>query len=976
MNTLWGCLVIFCLLPVVGGLPLIDGLVRLGTGQSLRHLGTGNISVSAAFYHAGTAIGVLAVLSEASKGLAAVALARAFFPNSPAWELLALIALVLGRYWFAKGAGMTNVFWGLVLHDAMVAVAIVVMGGISLTLVRERRTGRLVGLALMVIFLALRQPQNAEYGLMALLLGGTLAGILQKMPDDLDLPTPKTTTGMRSRQMFRFFRSDQGLLSLGEPLTAQKVGAKAATLSQLKQWGYTVPEGWVIRAGDDLGAVLRSVTPSPEQPVIVRSSAVGEDSAGASAAGQYLSVGEITSTAALEDAIIRCQQAYHRPQAVQYRQRYGQPDRPLSLIIQTQIQSRYAGVAFSRDPLEQYRQGVTIEAIEGQPAQVVSGQLTPERYAIYEPEAETAVLEGEGSGKETVPTEILFAVARLARELEARYHGIPQDLEWCHDGETLWLLQARPITTLQPIWSRKIAAEVIPGVIRPLTWSINQPLTCGVWGELFTEVLGQERSRSLDFATTATLHFSHAYFNATLISQIFRLMGLPAESLEWLTRGAKLSRPSLVSTLSNAPGLIRLLQQEWDLPQQFEQAERQWFEPLLQDLVSPVDMLSEPELAMRIERILSNLRRVTRYQILAPLSLALRQAILQVPDAELDLTVLPEVAALRSLLDLAEQSRNLLPLKELDFDSCPSLFAYLADMPDGEGILAQFNQWLAVYGYLSEVTTDIAVPRWLDDPRPMRELFSQYIFSDGQRAQLRNRLQDEDAKPPSLAARWLQPRLQLKGRVAELYNLLLAHLRWTFRHIEIRWRAAQYLQDAGDIFFLQWPEICDRLEAIDPDDPQPWPAETIATVQAQIAHRREQYTAHCQLDYVPPVVYGQPQPETLPLPPLANATRLQGIAVSAGTIEGEVQLLKSMQNIPPLTENTILVVPYTDAGWSPLLAQVGGIIAEAGGRLSHGAIVAREYGIPAVFDVPGALHQLQSGQRVRLDGDRGTVDIL
>ncbi|MEM8639926.1 MAG: glycerol-3-phosphate acyltransferase [Cyanobacteria bacterium P01_G01_bin.54] len=972
MNTLWGCLSIFCLLPIVGGLPLIDWLVRLGTGQSLRRLGTGNVSVSATFYHAGTVLGVLAVLSEASKGLAAVGVARYFFPQSPTWELLALIALVLGRYWFAKGAGITNVFWGLMLHDAMVAVAILVMGSISLTLVRERRTGRLVGLALMVVFLALRQPQNAEYGLMALLLGGTLAGILQKMPDDLDLPTPTTTTGLRSRQMFRFFRSDQGLLSLGEPLTANKVGAKAATLSQLKQWGYAVPEGWVIRAGDDLNAVLRSVMPSPERPVIVRSSAVGEDSAGASAAGQYLSVGDVTSAAALEAAIVQCQQAYHRPQAVQYRQRYGQPDRPLAVIIQTQVPSQYAGVAFSRDPLEQYRQGVTIEALKGTPAQVVSGQHTPERYAIYEPEAETAILEGKG----TVPPEILFTVARLARELEARYHGIPQDLEWCHDGETLWLLQARPITTLSPIWSRKIAAEVIPGVIRPLTWSINQPLTCGVWGELFTEVLGQARAQRLDFPATATLHFSHAYFNASLIHQIFRLMGLPAESLDWLTRGTKLSRPSLGSTLCNAPGLLRLLQQEGRLAKQFAQDERQWFEPLLQDLVAPMEPLSEPELAMRIERILSNLRRVTRYQILAPLSLALRQAILQVPDTELETTVLPEVAALRSLLDLAEQSRNLLPLPELDFDSCPSLFAYLSDTPDGEGILAQFNQWLSVYGYLSEVTTDIAVPRWLDDPRPMRELFSQCIFSEGRRAELRRNLDHAAPTPPSLVARWLQPRLQLKGRVAEIYNRLLAQLRWTFCHIESRWQATQYLTTSGDIFFLQWPEIRDRLETSDPDAPQPWPAETITTLQAQIIHRHEQYTAHCQLDYVPPVVYGQPQPDTLPLPPLANATRLQGIAVSAGAIEGEVQLLKSMQTIPPLDANTILVVPYTDAGWSPLLAQVGGIIAEAGGRLSHGAIVAREYGIPAVFDVPGALHQLQTGQRVRLDGDRGTVEIL
>jgi pyruvate,water dikinase len=131
------------------------------------------------------------------------------------------------------------------------------------------------------------------------------------------------------------------------------------------------------------------------------------------------------------------------------------------------------------------------------------------------------------------------------------------DIEWSYDGQQLWLLQARPITTLQPIWTRKIAAEVIPGLIRPLTWSINRPLTCGVWGEIFTIVLGN-RARGLDFNETATLHYSRAYFNATLLGQIFQRMGLPPESLEFLTRGAKFSKPPTSSTLRNLPGVTAL----------------------------------------------------------------------------------------------------------------------------------------------------------------------------------------------------------------------------------------------------------------------------------------------------------------------------------------------------------------------------------------------------------------------------------
>ncbi|MFO0173611.1 MAG: pyruvate phosphate dikinase PEP/pyruvate-binding protein, partial [Aphanizomenon sp.] len=136
-------------------------------------------------------------------------------------------------------------------------------------------------------------------------------------------------------------------------------------------------------------------------------------------------------------------------------------------------------------------------------------------------------------------------------------------------------------------WTRKIAAEVIPGVIHPLTWSINSPLTCGVWGEIFTIVLG-ERAKGLDFAKTATLHYSRAYFNASLLGEIFLAMGLPPESLEFLTRGASMTKPPLDSTLTNLPGLTRLLKRELDLEKDFKWDYRQVFIPGLTELSNVV----------------------------------------------------------------------------------------------------------------------------------------------------------------------------------------------------------------------------------------------------------------------------------------------------------------------------------------------------------------------------------------------------
>ena len=159
----WGALLIFLVCPLLGGLPLIDWITYGITGRQLAKLGTGNVSVSAAFYHAGRLVGILAVLSEAFKGIAAVLLARAFFPSEPLWELIALIALVMGRYWIGKGAGTTNVVWGIVVHDPIAAGLIFLIGGISFTIFRDRTSGRLVVLVLLAGILALRNFEDTEY---------------------------------------------------------------------------------------------------------------------------------------------------------------------------------------------------------------------------------------------------------------------------------------------------------------------------------------------------------------------------------------------------------------------------------------------------------------------------------------------------------------------------------------------------------------------------------------------------------------------------------------------------------------------------------------------------------------------------------------------------------------------------------------------------------------------------------------------
>ncbi len=967
MSQVWGALIIFIFCPLLGGLPLIAWIAYALTGRRLANIGTGNISVSAAFYHGGKVTGILAVLSEAFKGITAVMLARAFFPPGSAWEVLALIALVMGRYWVGKGAGTTNVVWGYAVHDWRVALLVFLIGGISFTILREKQLGRTWVLILLPLITALLNPNNEGQIGSTIALAILLGWIYKKIPDDLDLPDQ--TANVESQKMFRFFQGSKAIASLDTQLDANKVGQKAATLSQLKQWGYPVPSGWLLPPGDDAEALIAFLQPSPTESLAVRSSAVGEDSQQASAAGQYETILNVASRKQLRQAIAKVLASYDNTAAVQYRRDLQLPEDAMAVLIQKQVQGIFSGVAFSRDPINYQSDAVVIEALPGDALQVVSGQVTPEQYCVTVDQSQVTMsgqsgwvlpenLELEIVGQGDVPAALIRQVAFLARHLENRFHSVPQDIEWTYDGTTLWLLQSRPITTLLPIWTRKIAAEVIPGLIRPLTWSINRPLTCGVWGEIFTVVLG-DRSDGLDFNETATLHYSHAYFNASLLGQIFERMGLPPESLEFLTRGAKFSKPPLSSTLRNVPGLLRLLNRELNLERDFKQDYQQRFAPALDQLDSQsLAELSSVALLQRVDAILELLKRATYYSIMAPLSAALRQSVLRAKDAEIDNSQTPEVAALRSLTSLATEARQVLP--QIDRSS---VFDQLAESFEGRKISAQFDALLERYGYLSEVGTDIAVPTWKEDPQPLRELFVQLVTTADMEINEPQRRRGRKGQKK----RGVQRRVDLKGQVTEVYSQLLAQLRWCFVALEQVWLQSGLLSQSGDIFFLEFDEIR-RIVASD--------SVLLNQLGQLIEKRRSQLTQDSKLDSVPALVYGNAPPASPRSVIAKSSSLLQGIGASPGLVEGRVKVLRNLQTLPEIDRETILVVPYTDSGWAPLLARAGGLIAEVGGRLSHGAIVAREYGIPAVMDITNATQVLQDGQRVQIDGQLGTVKLL
>jgi pyruvate, water dikinase len=397
-----------------------------------------------------------------------------------------------------------------------------------------------------------------------------------------------------------------------------------------------------------------------------------------------------------------------------------------------------------------------------------------------------------------------------------------------------------------------------------------------------------------------------------------------------------------------------LWQQERQLLKTFHRDDQQQFQPCLQALEHRrAEELSPSELLERIRTLLTTLERATFYSILAPLSVALRKSIQRVPDTALDYGLSPEVASLRSLQILAPEIQAYFAARSQPLPDPAQLETQLQQDAEGETLWRSLQTFLADYGYLSDVGTDIAIPTWKDDPLPIYAL----LLAPPVPAKSR----------PSTSRSGLQKRVDLKGQVATVYGRLLAELRWSFVALENQWRSAGSLHETGDIFFLELPEIEQVLNGA-----------TQVNLMETVTARKQAWQVDAARANPPTLVYGKhsPPPILRDHPTAKMGKTFQGIGASPGVVEGTVTVIQTVRSRVTLEPGCILVVPFTDSGWSPLLARASGLIAEVGGRLSHGAIVAREYGIPAVMDIPHATTLFQDGQRVRLDGEQGTVEIL
>ncbi|MEE9278257.1 MAG: PEP-utilizing enzyme, partial [Dehalococcoidia bacterium] len=311
------------------------------------------------------------------------------------------------------------------------------------------------------------------------------------------------------------------------------------------------------------------------------------------------------------------------------------------------------------------------------------------------------------------------------------------------------------------------------------------------------------------------------------------------------------------------------------------------------------------------------------------------------------------------------------------------------------------TQWLAdalatylgEYGHRSAGELEFMQPRWADDPAPLLQTFRGYVLDPGQTSaddlvqrQLRRRLELQRAIDQRLTAHWWERLFPVRRALVRYYT------RWAQRYAPLRENPKFYLlavaleqrrvllalaarlaqrgqlHDPTDVFFLFKEELATLVDHADE------PLMT-ARLRNRARRRRAQYDIYAA--HTPPPVLGAP-PLAIPAAaaPKEEMRMLTGLAASQGVAEGLARVAATPEQGRELQTGEILVAKFTDPGWTPLFPLAAAVVTEIGGMLSHGAIVAREYGIPAVVNVRRATERIRTGQRIRVDGNRGTVDLL
>lgn len=768
----------------------------------------------------------------------------------------------------------------------------------------------------------------------------------------------------------------------------------------------------------DLRTALAAVPAAPHGWA-VRSSAVSEDHATASYAGVYESFLEVPDEA-LWAYIRACWASWWSERAMAYRRQVGDTDAMprMAVVVQHMVPAHCAGVAFTAEPLHGDRTRMVINAAPGLGVAVVSGIVQPEQYTLAKtPDLrllETRLL--HPNGPPLLPPEVVLQLGALCQRLETLC-GSPQDVEWAWDGTACWMVQSRPITTLgdatlngkEDVWGNANLKDVIPGLVSPFTWSLMQPQLEGAMRQQYVRagyLIPPERPLLRRI-------WGRPYFNISLFNDIsYTLYGTTPEVQAaqlggMVPPGARLTvSPSLRQRLRWLRNILRFVRianrAAREVPSQFAMVQQRWREErqnlpsldraaLLEKLEHHAEV-TQPflELHLHLTAAMSGNFSVLRAMV--------ARAVPQVEPGQGPFP-LPSPSGRGSAASLAaelvmgigdvssaEHSYRLWELSRLARQS-PQVMAFLArgtwdtwqQELAGTAFVKAWHEFLETFGHRAVYEVEMANPRWRERPDYLFEVLATYAsmpqtqapFDPEEQARRRQAAEQEVCRLLTPWRRvWFRTTLRRTQTFSRLRENSKSHL---VQLIDIgrlmALQAAHVLMQAGlleeaeAIFYLRIEEVQTALRGA-------MPAETVRHLIAQRRLERQRDAAR----HLPDLFIGERPLYTETLP--TQGTVLTGLPSSPGRVKGIARVLCSPREGARLQPGEILVAPSTDPGWTPLFLLASGLVMETGGYLSHGAIVAREYGIPAVLNVPLATQRIPDGGSILLDGAQGVVQVL
>ncbi|WP_201716294.1 phosphoenolpyruvate synthase [Rossellomorea arthrocnemi] len=753
-----------------------------------------------------------------------------------------------------------------------------------------------------------------------------------------------------------------------------------------------------------------------ENAYAVRSSATAEDLPHASFAGQQDTYLNIIGRESILKHISKCWASLFTERAVIYRMQNGFDHRQvhISVIIQRMVSPQVSGILFTADPVSSNRKVVSIDAGFGLGEALVSGLVSADHYKVQDgiivnkriANKKLAIHGRNGRGTETqsilpdqqkeqaLTDQHIVQLARIGRQIESHF-GSPQDIEWCLEGDTFYIVQSRPITTLFPIpeaadGDNRVYISVghqqmMTDAMKPLGLSfflLTTPAPMRVaGGRLFVDVTPRLASAANRQMFIDTLGKSEPLVKDALSTILERDNFIKTIDDEPMPVPSKES----VDPIDSDPVIVS------DLIKRSETS--------IEELNQTIQTKSGSELVDFISEDIQELKKILFDPVSSRVIMAGMDAAFWINDHMYEWLGEKNVADTLSqsvpnnitsemglaLMDVADAIRphhGVIEYLRLVKDD--QFLEKLVTIDGGKEARESIEAFLTKYGMRCSGEIDISRARWSEKPEELIPMIltniknfephaSQRKFEQGRLEAIHK--EQEVLERLKALPDGEQKAIETKKRIDIIRNFSgyreypkygMIHRYFVYKQAMLR-EAEQLVQhnvlnEKEDIFYLTFEELRDVVRTHELDE-------------GLIRERKADYTLYEKL--TPPrvitsdgeVLTGEYKRDNLP------AGAIVGLAVSSGVIEGRARVIVNMEDAD-LEEGDILITKFTDPSWTPLFVSIKGLVTEVGGLMTHGAVIAREYGLPAVVGVERATERIQDGQRIRVHGTEGYIEIV